>query len=111
MVRYRAVLYFQDALFSPQEIKDDPLAMMSMNEQELSEKFRRVVVPFVELGVGKVESMKLAQKLEGDGWAMVGFQMDGANFSVEPRVFIFDEERCSFDEVLFRSYDKERLER
>jgi hypothetical protein len=42
---------------------------------------KREIAPIAQKSLGRAEGMKLVQKLEGSGWAMVGFQMDGKGFS------------------------------
>ena len=107
--KFRAAIYFYDTIYTPMGLMKNPSSLLTMSDGELEAEFRKEVVPIVEdrFGKGKVESMKLVQKVDGSGWAMVGFQIDGPGFSVEPRVFIYDP-KMTFADVLFKSYDAER---
>lgn len=106
----KVAVYFQDTIYTPMGLLDDPAAVLTMTDKQLEAEFRKEVLPMVEDRFGKenVQSMKLVQKLKGEGWAMVGFQMDGYGFSVEPRMFVYDP-GLSFSDVLFRSYEAEKL--
>lgn len=88
-----------------------PTSLLAMSDEELQDEFRKEVVPIVEdrFGKGNVREMKLVQKLEGSGWAMIGFQMDGPGFSVEPRIFVYNPKQ-PFSQVLFRSYEAEKMQ-
>lgn len=106
--KFRVVVYLMDTIYTPIDLLENPTSIMTMTAQELENEFMKEVIPIVEKSLGKVERMNLVQKIEGAGWAMVGFQMDGKGFSVEPRIFVYDS-KFSFEEVLGKSYGKEKM--
>ena len=105
--KFLAAIYFMDTVYTPVGLLKNPTSLLTMTDEGMEKEFRKEVVPIVEKSLGKVESMKLVQKLEGSGWAMVGFQMDGRGFSAEPRIFVYDS-RDSFESVLTKSYETEK---
>jgi hypothetical protein len=107
--KFLAAIYFMDTIYTPIGLLKSPTSFLTMTDEGMEKEFRKEVVPIVEKNLGKVESMKLVQKLEGSGWAMVGFQMDGRSFSAEPRIFVYDS-RHSFETVLTKSYETEKAQ-
>jgi hypothetical protein len=106
--KFRAAIYFMDTVYTPASLLEDPTSLLTMTNKELEAEFKKEVLPIVEKSLGKVEAIELVQKVEGSGWAMVGFQMVGKGFSVEPRIFVYDS-KYSFATVLTKSYETERM--
>jgi len=106
--RFRSAIYVMDTVYTPIGLLEEPTSLLTMTTRELEREFKREVVPIVEKSLGKVEEMRLVQKVEGAGWAMVGFQMDGNGFTVEPRIFVYDT-KYSFENVLTKSYETEKM--
>ncbi len=104
----RAAIYLMDTIYTPITLLENPTSLLSMTERQLGHEFEKEVVPIVERSLGKVEKMKLVQKVEGSGWAMVGFLVEGKGFSVEPRIFVYDS-KFSFEAVLTKSHETERM--
>jgi hypothetical protein len=69
--------------------------------------FDKEIASVITRNLGKVKEAHVGHKLAGEGWEYIEFVVEGENYHVAPRVFVYEYHRFSAQTVVMKSYEAE----